>query len=128
MGEYDVKSWIQKSTEDLTVSKILIDKKILPWIVCFHCQQAIEKYLKALQIVYLKDYQKIHNLVKIFQTLEKVTDIQDIKADLFLISDIYKASRYPSLKGEAMTNETAKEIFQLTKKIIKILQKYLPKA
>lgn len=128
MGEYNTKEWIQKSKEDLQAAKVLVEKKLLPWIVCFHCQQAIEKYLKALQIIYLKDYQKSHDLLKIFQTLEQFISNQDIKENLSSISDFYIASRYPSLQDESITNETAKEVFKKTKDIIQILQKYLSKV
>lgn len=31
-------------------------------IVCFHCQQAVEKYLKALLLSNNEDIQKTHNI------------------------------------------------------------------
>jgi HEPN domain-containing protein len=59
----DVEEWIQLADEDLYSAKILNDATRKPFeIICYHCAQAIEKYLKAF-LVY-KDIipEKTHNL------------------------------------------------------------------
>lgn len=43
--------WIEKADKDLEVSEILLKKRSRYLdFACFHCQQAFEKYLKALLI------------------------------------------------------------------------------
>jgi len=42
-----VRRWLEKADADLRVSKELLDLNEEPWIITFHAQQAIEKYLKA---------------------------------------------------------------------------------
>lgn len=129
MNDLEFKPWIKKTRDDLKNAEILLEKRMLPWIICFHCQQAIEKYLKALQIVHLGNYQKVHDLVKFFQTLDKIinTKDQEIETNLLLINDFYIADRYPTGEIVQIKINQAEVIFQLTKKIIKVLQKYLPK-
>jgi HEPN domain-containing protein len=40
--------WVGKAEEDFTVAAVLLRRRKIPAdIVCFHCQQAAEKYLKA---------------------------------------------------------------------------------
>ena len=43
----EVKLWIKKADADLRVAKELLDLNEEPWVITFHAQQAIEKYLKA---------------------------------------------------------------------------------
>ena len=77
MNDLEFDSWIQIAQDDLKNVEVLLQQRLLPWIICFHCQQATEKYLKALQVVYLKNYQKEHDLVKIAKTLSDWIKIED---------------------------------------------------
>ncbi|WP_240923392.1 HEPN domain-containing protein [Thermococcus sp. 18S1] len=44
----DVAAWIKRAEEDLFTAEALLSfKKPAPWIICFHAQQAAEKFLKA---------------------------------------------------------------------------------
>jgi HEPN domain-containing protein len=46
-----IKQWIQKANEDLFVVNKLTEYEIIATSsVCFHCQQAVEKFLKAFLI------------------------------------------------------------------------------
>ena len=43
-----INSWLKKATLDLQAAQKLVEFHSLNTIVCFHAQQACEKYLKAL--------------------------------------------------------------------------------
>ncbi|MCX6233477.1 MAG: HEPN domain-containing protein [Bacteroidetes bacterium] len=44
-----VKQWIEKAKEDkLVIERMTVPEILAPAAVCFHCQQMVEKYLKAL--------------------------------------------------------------------------------
>jgi HEPN domain-containing protein len=43
-----VNDWIVLAEKDVKVASIIIEEKYLANIVAFHCQQAIEKYFKAI--------------------------------------------------------------------------------
>jgi HEPN domain-containing protein len=59
-----VKSWIDKAEHDLiTVQRLLEIEPMILDNACFHCQQAIEKYLKAFLIYNGIDIEKTHNIV-----------------------------------------------------------------
>ena len=53
----ELKEWLEKAEEDFEAAKTIMKRRRrpLPSIVCFHCQQAAEKYLKALLI-----FMKLH--------------------------------------------------------------------
>lgn len=57
--------WLDKAEKDLRVAvhEFAIDKQDrVNEAVCFHCQQAVEKYLKAYLIYKEMDFGKTHNL------------------------------------------------------------------
>jgi HEPN domain-containing protein len=59
-----IESWIQKADHDLMSAQRLLE--IEPMILdnaCFHCQQAIEKYLKAFLIFHGLDIERTHNII-----------------------------------------------------------------
>ena len=42
-----IREWIAKADKDIKTVEIMRDIKDVTEIVCFHCQQATEKYLKV---------------------------------------------------------------------------------
>ena len=72
-----VKEWLQRAKSNL---KIAIDGKISDEVfyedLCFNAQQAIEKALKALFILYDVSIPKTHNIGFLLESLEKYTDIE----------------------------------------------------
>ncbi|MBL7966590.1 MAG: HEPN domain-containing protein [Prolixibacteraceae bacterium] len=58
-----IKQWLAKANEDLLVVEKLTEYEIIATSsVCFHCQQAVEKYLKAFLIATGVDIKKTHNI------------------------------------------------------------------
>ena len=81
----DVMEWIQLADEDLYSARILSDAPRKPFeIICYHCAQAIEKYLKAYLIYNDKIPEKTHNLrflndlcVEIDKEFQNITSLCD---------------------------------------------------
>lgn len=49
--QHDVPSWLKKANIDLiTVNWLVLIEPVILDTACFHCQQAIEKFLKAFLI------------------------------------------------------------------------------
>ena len=64
MDEYLLK-WISKADGDLKVAEhemAVVESERVTDAICFHCQQAIEKYLKAFLVFKNVDFGKTHNL------------------------------------------------------------------
>ncbi|MDD5676303.1 MAG: HEPN domain-containing protein [Chitinivibrionales bacterium] len=60
-----VANWVLKAENDLTIAKderFLKKDGIVTDGICFHCQQAAEKYLKAFLVFHSVDFEKTHNL------------------------------------------------------------------
>ena len=62
LKEY-VQQWMDKACEDLLVVEKLTEGDIIATnAACFHCQQAVEKFLKAFLIANGQDIIKTHNI------------------------------------------------------------------
>ena len=90
-------NWITKAEEDLTLVDHEMHLEESKWItnaIGFHCQQAVEKLLKAFLIANEKEPEKTHNLEKLLVEAGKVnSSLLDI--DLADLTDFAVDSRYP---------------------------------
>jgi HEPN domain-containing protein len=117
------KNWIQFADRDIAAAKNLQDNDYVANIVLFHCQQCVEKCLKAIPEENEIAVPKIHSVVRLYGIVcEKVTP--GIKLDdnnLNLIDDIYIETRYPRglglLPSGFPTKETAMEVLKITQSI-----------
>jgi len=59
--------WIQKAENDFSSALYLADNMHPPpvEIICFHCQQAVEKYLKAFLVYNDQEPPKTHDLIEL---------------------------------------------------------------
>jgi HEPN domain-containing protein len=92
-----VKEWLDFAGVDLLAAERLCSDEKLTRVVCFHCQQCVEKSLKA--FLESKDIipPKTHDLIRIYGMLEGQLDIEeDMLAGL---NELYIDSRYPAAFG-----------------------------
>lgn len=90
-----IKQWLFKANEDLLVVNKLTEYEIVATSsACFHCQQAVEKFLKAYLIANGVDLKKTHNIEYL---LSECTDFdKDFAAiDPKELSDFGVDVRYP---------------------------------
>ncbi len=93
--------------------------------VCFHAQQCIEKYLKALLTEHETPFPKIHDLLKLGEMCSPVAPaLKTVEADLDLLSRYAIAFRYP---GEEATLEEAKAAVKALDKVRKLIKASLAK-
>ena len=90
-----VKQWLAKANEDLlVVEKLTEDEIIATSSVCFHCQQAAEKFLKAFLIANGVEIRKTHNIEYLLSECSEIDmDFSDI--DPKELSDFGVDARYP---------------------------------
>lgn len=66
-----IRQWRAKAQSDWTTVEILSDSKLCPTeTVCFHCQQFVEKLLKAALTLYGVEAPKTHDLRRLIQLAE----------------------------------------------------------
>lgn len=71
-----IKEWIKKAEHDLGSAKIIF--LYLPDYsdtIAFHCQQAVEKYIKAILVYKEIEFQRSHDLIYLLELLSSVSEI-----------------------------------------------------
>jgi len=107
-----IKSWLDIAGHDLVSAQRLIE--IEPMILdnaCFHCQQAIEKYLKAFLIYHGRDIERTHNIIFLLSECANF-DAVFRSVDPMNINAYAVQGRYPD-SNLIPTAEEAKSYYQL---------------
>ena len=108
--------WVEYAEQDWEAAKLLLrGKKPLTTSVCFHAQQAAEKYLKAMLVAKKTDFPKTHDLSTLDLLCTRAGILTGFSPTLLtILSDHAVASRYP---GDEPTIEDAKESIEIAKSI-----------
>lgn len=111
--------WMKKGDADLdTVKALLHVDNFHPEIVCFHCQQAVEKYFKAYLTSINENVPRIHDLDVLLQKSIKFnSDFQSLdRFNISKLTDYAVDFRYPDEYIET-TLEEAEKYFKLANHI-----------
>ncbi|MCK9413953.1 MAG: HEPN domain-containing protein [Prolixibacteraceae bacterium] len=94
----NINEWIEKADHDLGSAKIIYLH--LPDYfdtIAFHCQQAVEKYLKALLVSYGIDFLRSHDLIYLLELLSEKVEVEDSKFQkAFTLNGFGVQIRYPN--------------------------------
>ena len=111
------REWFQKAEEDFQAAVILSRKRNPPLLnlVCFHSQQAAEKYFKAYLSLKKILFPKTHDLILLKNFCVKKDNAFELIADLAISLNPYSVEfRYP---GERATRGDAKRALSAVKEI-----------
>ncbi len=103
--EYAWLPWLRLAEADLDMAGILADGSAVPWGVCYHVQQAVEKAMKALTQARGDDPPFTHNLVRLNRGLSPApfgADDEERLADLSVWSI---QQRYPADQPELTSDD-----------------------
>jgi HEPN domain-containing protein len=120
-----VKNWLARADEDMGTIRLLLKEKdasLNP--ICFHAQQAGEKYLKGFLACHDMHVRKIHDLEVLMKDCENVDkSFVELTPQAKILNKFYTEARYPDDYVEFSTQDAqdgykaAKEIrdFVMTK-------------
>jgi HEPN domain-containing protein len=117
------REWLEKGDHDFDEAKLSFQHGGWTDIICFHCHQAVEKYLKGFLVsrgcdITAKKY-KIHNLrilLKMCGELEN--SLKSLEADCGNLNQYYIEPRYPLGAPKVYPKREAKEALEAAEKII----------
>jgi HEPN domain-containing protein len=91
------REWIEKAEEDLQAAEFLAaSSKSLHGVVCFHCQQCAEKYLKAVLEELSIFVDKTHDLKKLWTVLlAHYRALRSLRRGLDVLNRYSVSVRYP---------------------------------
>jgi len=130
-NENEIIKWLKKAESDLKTARILFDSKdIVTESICFHCQQAVEKYLKAFLVYHKKEFRKTHIIAELLKLcIDLDNDFNKLKEINIQNLSIYAVEiRYPD-EFYIPSIEEAKESIYLAEKTKEfVLQKLKEKG
>ncbi|MBI3319954.1 MAG: HEPN domain-containing protein [Candidatus Omnitrophica bacterium] len=123
-----LRQWVEKAEHDLkNAARVLTLGEDCPTdTVCFHAQQCIEKYQKALLVLKLIDFPKTHDLNALARLmpdplLPMLTDTQRRR-----LTEYATVLRYPG-DEEPLTLAEARAAVQLARRVRARVRKLLPR-
>lgn len=104
-----VREWLEKADEDLNFAKSsLLDGSEFYAQICFHFQQAAEKYLKTFIISRELPFNKVHDLVNLLKLCAgHDPTLANLKEDCITLNSAYIETRYPVHWPTDYTRESA---------------------
>jgi len=109
--------WVKKAEGDFVVAELAFGAAPEPNYdaVCFHCQQCVEKLIKAVLIQAVVQPPKIHNLERLYEMLQTVHpgvffDIEELR----MLTSVGMSTRYP---GEEADREDASQALAVCKRL-----------
>ena len=118
MDDY-LKNWLEKAGEDLKVAKhelALPDDEMVSSAICFHCQQAVEKYIKAFLVANQMEFGKTHNLEYLIELASsKSPEISDV--EIGNLSFFAVNARYPDSEFIELGRDDCQKAVQIAENI-----------
>ena len=117
--------WVFKAEEDYDSADVLLHGREAPITATasFHCQQCAEKYLKAFLVEHDIDFLRRHELIPLLELCLNVDkEFRTLLKDLRRLDSFAVSSRYPGVRINSTTAETA---FKAAERVRKFVRKKL---
>ena len=123
------KQWVQKARNDLLNADNNLAADEVPYdTVCFHCQQAAEKVLKAFLAGHGHPPPRTHDLLLLLQgVIALKNDAERIREPLVVLQPYAIEVRYPH-RDFAPSEEDAREARGAAGEVLKWFEQVFPKA
>jgi len=122
----DTLLWVKKAEDDYTSAGILIKSGGAPSVICFLCQQTVEKYLKALLVYFDIPVLYTHELDALADLLPEELDFREKVAGFSELTYYAVDARYPGYGyGNGIEMEEAKNAYKTTEKIRDLVREIL---
>lgn len=122
----ETNEWLKIALEDLQSAEILFENDIYR-MVCYHSQQAIEKFLKTLMVEKEMEIIRTHNIIDLINNLKKEGyDVPINEEDAIFLNSIYRF-RYPSDLGLLPRGEPLREDANKALNLAKLVSEWVKK-
>ena len=103
-----VAKWLVRAQEDIEVMELLLKEHGPANPICFHAQQAAEKFLKAFLAYRGKQIRKIHQLDALLMDCITIdATFIELKDDAIALTRFYVGTRYPANVPDFSTRDAA---------------------
>ena len=123
------RQWIEKAENDCRNARHTLEMgDDCPYdTVCFHAQQCVEKYFKALLAALSVDFGKTHDIGELVSLIPSKVNIPITIEEQEKLSDYAVAGRYPAADSEPFDRPEAQCALALAEKVRTAARSHLPK-
>lgn len=123
-----IQQWIIKADSDLKAAEYLLTLKddCPTEVVCFHAQQGVEKYIKALLTLLDVDFPKSHDLGELLKLLPQNRNVPLTVHEAEILTDYAVSARYPD-DTEFIPILEATQASEIAKRISSAVRAFLPR-
>jgi HEPN domain-containing protein len=123
----DWQSWVVKAEEDRLCIRNELAAAKTPWsVVCFHAQQAAEKYLKAFLVANGIDPERTHALDEVLKECLRFDGaLAGLQADCRQLTDFAVDIRYPDIRVED-EEQIGRQAVAMAERICEAIRRKLP--
>ena len=113
--------WVEKAEEDFLGASCLLAEHPLPDIICYHCQQSAEKYLKARLQQAMIPFPKTHDLWQLLRLLAPVEPSWEelLRPHLRVLREHAIDFRYPGQRATAEHAQLAMASCQIVRSVVR---------
>jgi len=122
-----VREWLEKARNDYRFAETnLLEGSEFYAQICFHFQQAAEKYLKAYIISKGLAFEKVHDLVHLLRICAAAEPgFNSLKEECIFLNTAYIETRYPVHWPTNYNRETAEQAYDAAGKIAALVRDQL---
>jgi HEPN domain-containing protein len=123
-----VRQWVQKAENDLktAVQTLKLGARSPTDTICFHAQQCVEKYLKALLTLRGIEFARVHHLNALIDLLPIRVRPDLATEEQERLTEYAVATRYPG-DYERIPLDEAREAVRIARRVRKQIRQWLPK-
>ena len=123
------RQWARKAESDLTTAEhvLKLGQECPTDAVCFHAQQCVEKYLKAVLVCKQIDFPKTHSISEIMALVPGESRPELTREEQATLTDYATVARYPGVYDDASLAE-AHEAVGTARRVRDAVRAVLPPA
>jgi HEPN domain-containing protein len=124
---HEVSLWVEKAEHDLIAATHDLDlvHKGLADIVCFHCQQCVEKYLKGILVLHEIAFPKTHDLRVLLELACKHAALNLAPEEVLPLNRYSIEGRYPG-EWDPISQEEATDVLKIARQVRDKVRALLP--
>jgi len=124
-----VRGWAQKAENDLTTAAhtLKLGAEAPTDTICFHAQQCVEKYLKALLVCHGIEFGRIHHLSTLLALLPEAVRPDLSPEEQERLTEYAVTTRYPG-DYEPISVDEAREAVRMARRVRAEIRRRLPEA
>lgn len=124
-----IRAWVQKAENDLKTADLTLKAgRAAPTdTICFHAQQCVEKYLKAVLVAQDIEFERIHHITSLVALLPEAIRPDLTPDEQILLTDYAVAIRYPG-EPESVSLAEARRAVDVARRVRTQVRSHLPKG